>query len=156
MLGLDTVREDAPNSRDFRPQGVGRSGGGGGWGIGKWNSQRVNVEGDKVWTVKKIFLTKFFKYIYCFSKTYHIYIYIYIYTLFIYISAVAPHNSSISHSSSILPTRGYSPCNQASPFLGASSLSRTKCIFSHVCFWLVAQSLGAPLGLGQLQLLVFL
>jgi hypothetical protein len=58
---LVSVREDAPNLQDLRPQGVWRSGGGEDillemgwwwWWNGMRNCQRADSEEDKDWTVK--------------------------------------------------------------------------------------------------------
>jgi hypothetical protein len=57
--GLASVREDAPNPQDLRPQGVGRPDGVGtsSWRRGRRNGMRncrkEDREGDKNWTVKK-------------------------------------------------------------------------------------------------------
>jgi hypothetical protein len=65
LLGLGSVREDAPNPqetggpREFRGLGFEMCGDillGTGWGrkYEMWNSRRVDLEGNKIWSVKKI------------------------------------------------------------------------------------------------------
>jgi hypothetical protein len=62
LLGLDSIREDAPNPQVTEgPRECGGLVVGGcryprgnrGMGYGMWNNQRVNEKGDKIWTLKK-------------------------------------------------------------------------------------------------------